>query len=88
MTGPEHYAEAERLAAEADEWLNADHGWKAHLSSGERLARRNSDIAAAQVHAILGLTAVVAADSVMRRADRREWDQVTGYEPDAPEAVR
>lgn len=57
MTGAEHYREAERLIRAADEWMDADFGWKAHLSSDERIARRTADLAAAQVHATLALAA-------------------------------
>lgn len=57
MTGPEHYREAERFAAAAGEWENADTGWKGALSTHERLARRQLDLAAAQVHATLAATA-------------------------------
>lgn len=53
MTGPEHYREAERLAKQADTWENADTGWKGQLSVEERIARRMTDLAAAQVHATL-----------------------------------
>ena len=56
MTGPEHYAEAERLAAHAETWADAG-GWAASMSTGERLSRRVGDLAAAQVHAMLALAA-------------------------------
>jgi uncharacterized protein YyaL (SSP411 family) len=52
---PEHYREAERLAEQAAQWMDADTGWKAGLSTEERLARRSSDLAEAQVHATLAL---------------------------------
>jgi len=76
MTGPWHYAEAERLIEEANHVGHTD-------------SRRGSGmLAAAQVHAILGLTAAIVADSIMRREDRREWDAATGYQPECPvEAV-
>lgn len=48
----------ERVSAlldEADYWLDADTGWKGKLSGAERLARRNSDLAAAQVNATLAV---------------------------------
>jgi hypothetical protein len=61
MTGPEHYRRAEHLLADANEWMNADLGWKANLTPDERLARRNSEIAEAQAHATLALTAATAA---------------------------
>lgn len=56
MTGPEHYREAERLAASAEEWMDADSGWKSQLSAAERTARRSADLLAAQVHATLAQT--------------------------------
>lgn len=56
MTGPEHYREAERLAAQAGTWMR-----KAHLPGGERIALRRADLAAAQVHATLALVAATAA---------------------------
>jgi hypothetical protein len=59
MTGPEHYAEAERLAAQAETWADAD-GWAASMSTGERLSRRVGDLAAAQVHAMLAVAAAQA----------------------------
>lgn len=60
MTGPEHYREAERLLRTADEWMDADFGWKAHLSPDERIARRTADLAAAHVHATLALAAATS----------------------------
>jgi hypothetical protein len=59
-TGPEHYREAERLADQADHWMNADTGWKAHLSTEERLARRSADLTAALVQAVLANAAATA----------------------------
>lgn len=53
----DHFGEAERFAALADEWMDADWGWKAELSTEERIARRAADLAAAQVHATLALAA-------------------------------
>ncbi|WND33983.1 hypothetical protein RI578_06600 [Streptomyces sp. BB1-1-1] len=59
-TGPDHYREAERLQQQADTWENADTGWKAHLSTDERLARRNADLLAGLVHAVLANAAATA----------------------------
>lgn len=63
MTGPEHYRIAEHTMAaardlidQADEWMDADSGWKAQLSSEERLQRRSADLASAQVLATLAHT--------------------------------
>jgi hypothetical protein len=60
MNGPDHYAEAERLAEQAETWLDAELGWKAALSTDMRIARRDSDNAAAQVHATLALAAATS----------------------------
>jgi hypothetical protein len=54
MTGPEHYLEAEQLAARAESWTDFD---RYPLSLEERAARRAGDLAAAQVHATLALAA-------------------------------
>jgi hypothetical protein len=80
-TGPEHYREAEKLAAQADEWLNADYGWKGNLTAAERLAYRNSDLAAAQVHATLALAAAAGLSghvpgTGMLMPDKTEWYSV------------
>lgn len=60
MNGPRHYLKAEQLIRQANEWMDADHGWKAQLSSDERIARRQADMAQAQVHATLALAAATA----------------------------
>ncbi len=82
MTGPEHYREAERLAAQADEWMDADRGWKAHLSTEERLAFRTADLAAAQVYATLALAAAMALVDETPRSDSfseyRAWQAMAG----------
>ncbi|HEV2452394.1 MAG TPA: hypothetical protein VGS62_10775 [Streptosporangiaceae bacterium] len=57
MTGSEHTREAERLAASAETWMDADHGWRAEMSTQERILRRSVDLQAAQVHATLAQTA-------------------------------
>ena len=87
MTGPEHYREAERLAEQADEWLDADHGWKASMSTSERLERRAADLAAAQVHATLALAAATALSTVTDEAPMAEfdaWSEVAGVVPTRP----
>ncbi|WP_432116609.1 hypothetical protein [Streptomyces sp. S1] len=61
MAGPEHIREAERLTKQAEEWMDADTGWKARLSTAERLAHRQADLATAQVHALLALVATQLA---------------------------
>ena len=80
-TGPEHYREAERLAQLAEGWLDADYGWKGQLRSEERLARRNSDLAAAHVHALLSLAAATALGNegegrTQPSKDRAAWFDV------------
>jgi hypothetical protein len=58
MTGPWHYREAEVLAGSASKWLTE---WgPVDMTSAERLDRKNSDLAAAQVHATLALAAATA----------------------------
>ncbi|WP_069769734.1 hypothetical protein [Streptomyces sp. LUP30] len=88
MTGPEHYREAERLTDQANSWANADTGWKAHLSSEERIAYRMADLAEAQVHATLALTAATAmqaavdgSETGMGSAEFHEWYQAAGVKP-------
>jgi hypothetical protein len=75
MTGPEHFLEAERLAAVAETWLNDDQGWKVTLSTTERLQGRDSDLAAAQVHALLANAAATAlrGSEGLPTEDRHAW---------------
>lgn len=85
MNGPEHYLEAERHARSADAWLDADAGWKAKLSTAERLAYRNSDLATGQLHATLALAAATALGSDpdgMRAADAEAWEIAASAAPD------
>lgn len=80
-TGPEHYTEAERLMEQSRTWENADTGWKAHLSTEERLARRMADLAEAQVHADLAKAAATAMGALsggMAGEDFEAWDKVAG----------
>jgi hypothetical protein len=85
MTGPEHYREAERLTEQASTWANADTGWKAHLSSEERIAYRMADLAEAQVHATLALAAATALndhsadEGGMPLADYDEWVKTASH---------
>ena len=58
MTPEEHTSTAERFAASAEEWMDADYGWRAGMSTPERIARRSADLQAAQVHATLAQNAV------------------------------
>ena len=59
MTGPEHYREAEALARTALNWMGGEWGPE-DMTPAERLARKNSDLAKAQVHATLALAAATA----------------------------
>lgn len=58
-TGPATYHKGRRLIDDAAHWMNADIGWKAELSSEERIARRMADLAEAQVHATNANTAAL-----------------------------
>lgn len=83
-TGPEHYTEAERLGQQADTWMDADTGWKAGLSTAERLAYRMADLAAAQLHAMLANAAAAALndhahdEGGMPLEDYDAWLRVAG----------
>lgn len=75
MNGPEHYAEAERLIglAEQTDWTT------------EVQPYRDPAIAAAQVHATLGLAAAVAAHVPTDGASGyTAWREVIKPEPPAP----
>ncbi len=89
MNGAEHYCAAERLVESADEWLDADYGWKGQLSAEERIARRDSDLAAAQVHATLAAAAAAAWPVVDRykgdSALTNAWSSAIGWD-DTPTA--
>jgi hypothetical protein len=66
VTGPEHYAEAERLLAGTDEPANPDLGIGAMHYEPSRM-----ELAQAQVHATLALAAAtaLAAEGLPRRDD-------------------
>lgn len=51
MNGPKWVQEALRLTEQAGRWEDADRGWKAHLSTEERLAFRRADLQEALVYA-------------------------------------
>jgi hypothetical protein len=70
VTGPEHYLEAEKLIGSADDWMDADAGWKSHLSPAEWLVRKEADLACARVHATLALAAATAMSG---RDPARVW---------------
>jgi hypothetical protein len=81
MTGPEHYREAEALAESSLHWMGGDWGPE-DMTPAERLARKDSDVAMAQVHATLALAAATALIDEKPRSGSfdawREWKQVTG----------
>lgn len=70
MTGPEHYALAEKLLAgtrKKDPWGD----WRSELSAPEAVAR-------AQVHATLALAAATATPVRMSGPAAEAWDTATG----------
>jgi hypothetical protein len=68
MTGPEHYRRAEQLVE------SVTRRGKGELEDEAMVSNDHPGlIAAAQVHAVLALTAATALDS-----DRREWFNVAG----------
>jgi hypothetical protein len=77
MTGPEHYREAERLLAEAG-----------HQGTEGVIWVRPENLAAAQVHATLALTAATAMQAAvdgsepgMGSAEFGEWYTAAGVKP-------
>ena len=72
MTGPEHYAEAERLLADAVVDITVGQSDGNHREHDEQVAR-------AQVHATLALAAatVTGRPSTADRAVRDAWERVT-----------
>lgn len=84
-TGPEHYLEAERMHAAADEWADADLGWKANLTAQERINQRLADLTDALVHATLAqaaATALAARPEGMYDLDYEAWDRIAGVQDD------
>lgn len=57
----DHFRAAERLIKQADHWLDADHGWKAAMSTRERLDRRKADFLGAIAHAVTGVLEALTA---------------------------
>jgi hypothetical protein len=77
MNGPQHYIEAERLLAAADDAFE------------QAAVRASTEMAAlAQVHATLALSAATAMAGInhMDEGDFREWDRVAGVQPDRAES--
>ena len=87
MTGPEHYREAEALAGSASMWMTE---WGPEdMSPADRLARKNSDLAKAQVHATLALAAATAlgregAGRMMPDRERAQWFKAAGTPAPGP----
>jgi hypothetical protein len=69
MTGPEHFAEAERIVL----GKRCDYGCP-HAGCAHEMAY----LARAQIHVLAALTEAVVASAVMRPEDRDEWDRATG----------
>jgi hypothetical protein len=69
MTGPEHFAEAERIVLGE----RCDYGCP-HTGCAHEMAY----LARAQIHILAALTEAVVASAVMRPEDRDEWDRATG----------
>jgi hypothetical protein len=69
MTGPEHFAEAERIVLGERCDFGCPHGGCAH---------EMACLARAQIHILAALTGAVVASAVMRPEDRDEWDRATG----------
>ena len=69
MTGPEHFAEAERIVLGERCDFGCPHGGCAH---------EMAYLARAQIHILAALTEAVVASAVMRPEDRDEWDRATG----------
>lgn len=51
----DHFREAEKLIEQAESWEDADYGWRASLSSRERIDRRKADFLGAIAHGIAGV---------------------------------
>lgn len=78
MTGPEHYREAERLAARADHFTYGD---------GADPVTGAATAAQAQVHATLALaaaTAFVAAGMPQDGDNARDWRKLIAFRPSTP----
>lgn len=67
MTGPEHYREAERLLAVAQEYRSDG----AHVTAGARMGE-------AQAHALLALAAAMALQPYNDSHDWSQWRRVAG----------
>jgi len=72
MTGPEHYAAAERLHEHARDMADADES-PDPAETAERISRRMADLAEAQVHATLALAAAIGLSAATGPEDERAW---------------
>lgn len=51
----DHFREAERLIEQAETWMDADIGWRASMSTRERVDRRTADFLGAIAHGVAGV---------------------------------
>jgi hypothetical protein len=76
MTGPEHYREAERLQAHAQELLVAD-----VYDADQSLQRIAAVLVDAQVHATLAVASVLGLSADLAAADMQTWCDVAATTP-------
>lgn len=76
MTGPQHYREAERLQAQAQELLVTG-----VPDAGENLQHAATVLADAQVHATLAMASVLGLSANMTTADTQTWHDVAATRP-------
>ena len=77
MTGPQHYREAERLQAHAQELLATG-----VPDAGENLQRAATVLADAQVHATLAVASVLGlSTTTLNTADMQTWRDVAATRP-------
>ena len=74
VTGPDHYRAAEQLQQHARAVIEATQGPLADLAPEERARMRASDLADAQVHAVLALAAAIGTSADV--VDGLEWRKV------------
>lgn len=63
MAKIDHYQKMTAALESADQWMDADWGWKGDLSNEERLAYRMADLAEAQVHATAAQVIAISQSS-------------------------
>ena len=76
MTGPQHYREAERLQAHAQELLVTG-----VPDAGENLQHAAAVLADAQVHATLAAASVLGLSANLSTADKQTWRDVAAITP-------